>query len=402
MPVFSYQVVDKSGAALTGKIEAEHEWVAADRLRRMGYLVVDITRVGQPWFPGAFQVRRKVSMGELGMFSRQLAAMIGAGIPLTRGLYALSEQAVNPTLAGVVRDVARNVEGGLSLSESLNAYPEVFSKMYVDMVRAGEVGGKLEEVLYRLSEQLEREKSLRDSIRGATLYPLAVIGFSACVLLVMLFVVVPIFIRFFPEGVPLPLPTRIIIAFSNSLRLYWYLYLLAALLLVLTLRFWLTSGSGRRAWDRVSFRLPLVGALIQKTVVARFCRTLSTLLAGGIPVLRALEAAGPAAGNLQVADAVRTAAERIQQGQSIAVPLKQAQLFPPMVTLMIAVGEESGELPGLLGRIADFYETEVSAMVKGLASLIEPLLIIVVGSLVGLTVISLYLPIFTVVTSIGR
>ncbi|MBC7078516.1 MAG: type II secretion system F family protein, partial [Synergistales bacterium] len=212
MPLFAYQAIDRTGVQVSGKLEADHDWAVAERLQKMGYVVVDITRVGKSWVKTAFRVQRRVSLGDLGMFSRQLAAMIGAGIPLTRALYALGEQAVNPTLSRVLRDVARNVEGGLSLSESMNAYPEVFSPMYVDMVRAGEVGGKLEEVLHRLSEQLERDKSLRDSIRGATFYPLAVIVFATCVLLVMLFVVVPIFMRLFPQGIPLPLPTRMIIA----------------------------------------------------------------------------------------------------------------------------------------------------------------------------------------------
>lgn len=402
MPLFAYQALDKAGATMAGKMEADHEWTAISRLRKMGYTVVEINEVRESSLRRALEIRRKVGMGDLALFSRQLAAMLNSGIPLTRSLFALSEKSVNPTLGRVAGEAARNVEGGMSFSESIRAYPEVFSSMYVDMIKSGEIGGTLESVLLRLADQLDRDKSLRDNVRSATMYPIAVVVFALCILMAMLLFIVPIFVQFFPEGVTLPLPTKMILALSDSLRGYWYIYLLVVVALLLGARTYIFSESGRMTWDRTKFSLPVFGPILQKTTVARFARTLSTLLGGGIPVLQALDAAGPASGSSLVTEAVNRAAERIQEGQSIAEPLKSSGLFPPMVTLMVAVGEETGELPSMLSSIAEFYEAEVATTTKGLTSLIEPLLIIIVGSLVGFMVISLYLPVFTVVTQMGR
>ncbi len=402
MALYAYEAIDGRGQLLTGKVEAENETAAVSRLRRMGYTTVDLDEVRESRLKGVLQVRRRsVSMGDLTLFTRQLAAMLNAGIPLIRTLNALTEQTTNPRLGEITKDVARNVEGGMSFSEALRVYSEVFSDMYVDMVRAGEVGGNLVEVLERLADQIDRDKTLRDNIRSATFYPLAVMIFAVVVLLGMLFFIVPVFTAMFPPGVALPLPTRVVIGVSNSLRGYWYLYLVGAVGLGLGLRTFAASEHGERTVDQVKFRLPIFGDLFLKTTVARFCRTLSTLLAGGIPVLQALETAGPTAGSVQVATAVRDAGRSIQEGQSIAEPLRRSELFPPMVTIMIAIGEETGELASLLNRVADFYEEEVAIITKGLTSLIEPLLLILVGGLVGAMVVSLYLPMFTVITQIG-
>jgi type IV pilus assembly protein PilC len=402
MPLYAYQAYDRTGVSITGKLEAEHELTAAARLRRMGYTVVDLSEVKQSQFKKAFEMRRKVGIGDLSFFSRQLAAMLAAGIPLTRCLYTLHEQTTNPTLRRVTGEVARNVESGASFSESLLAHPDVFSSMYVDMVKAGEIGGSLEEMLKRLSEQLERDKSLRDHIRSATFYPVVIVLFATCVVLAMMFFIVPIFMNFFPTGVALPLPTRIIIALSDSLRNFWYIYLLFFILVVTGLRLYAGSDSGKRAWDYIKFKLPVFGELFKKATIARFCRTLATLLAGGIPVLQALDAAGPASGSIRVTEAVKQTGAGIQEGQSIALPLEKSGFFPPMVTNMVAVGEETGDLSTLLAKVAEFYEEEVSTMTKGLTALIEPVLIIFVGFIIGGIVIAVYLPIFNVVTSVGR
>lgn len=400
MPLYAYQVIDRRGALLGGKLEAENEAAAAERLRKIGYTPVEIGEVRASPFKQALAFKKKVGLGELGLFSRQLASMLNAGIPLTRCLYALGEQAVNPTLKKVIGEVGSNVEGGMSFSESLRAYPEVFSGIYVDLVKAGEVGGTLEEVLMRLSVQLESEKALKDSIRAAMFYPTVVLAFALFVMVAMLVFIVPVFMGFYPAGVDLPFLTRIIIGLSNSIRKYWYLYLFGAVALVVAMKFYVAGEAGKRAWDRLKFRIPVFGGLVQKTVIARFARTLSTLLAGGIPVLQALETAGPASGSSLVADAVELAGRRIQEGKNIAEPLKESGLFPPMVTLMVSVGEETGDLPALLNRISEFYETEVATLTKGLTSLIEPVMIIIVGGIVAVMVISLYLPIFTVITQI--
>lgn len=401
MGLFAYQAVDGSGKLITGRVEAEEEWAAVDRLRKTGLTVVEIKTIKPP-SPGGYLFNRKVKVGDLALFSRQLAAMLNAGIPLTRCLFTLRRQVANPVLQKAVDRVAQEVEGGAGFAEALAAHPDVFPLLYVNMIRAGEVGGTLVEVVRRLSGHLEQEKTLRDQIRTATFYPLTVIAFAFLVTMGMLFFIVPLFVSFFPPGMTLPLPTRLVIAFSDSLRLNWYLWLGGAAGLVLFFRFYLRSPAGGLLWDRVKFRFPVLGTLFQRTVMARFSRTLSTLLAGGIPVLQALEAAGPTAGSIQVAEAVRTVAEKVEEGKSIAAPLEESGLFPPLVTQMVAVGEESGNLPELLTKVAEFYEAEVAALAKGLTSLIEPVLIIIIGCLVAFIVISMYLPIFLAVTSVGR
>lgn len=400
MPLYAYQVIDKNGIEATGKLEAENEFAAIVHLRKLGYTPVEVTEAKTSGISQLFQLKKKVSLADLALFSRQLAAMLSAGIPLTRCLNALGEQAVNAAFGKVLLEVARNVEGGMNFSEALRAYPEVFSALYVDMIKAGEVGGTLERVLQRLSEQLESEKQLRDNVRSAMFYPTIVLVFAVLVVIGMMLFVVPVFLGFYPEGTELPLITLIIIGLSNSLRAYWYLYFLGLGLLFLAVKTYLATEQGKIMLDKIKFHAPLFGSLVQKTVIARFARTLATLLAGGIPILQALETAGPASGSSLIANAVEEAAERIQQGQSIARPLQDSGLFPPMVTLMVAVGEETGDLPGLLNRVADFYEAEVETMSKGLTSLIEPLMLIGVGGIVAVIVIAMYLPMFSVISQI--
>ncbi|EEG78356.1 type II secretion system F family protein [Dethiobacter alkaliphilus] len=400
MPLYTYQAMDRGGAVAAGKLEAENEIAATTRLRKMGYTPIDLSEAKVSALSQAFTFKRKVSIGELSLFSRQLAAMLSAGIPLTRCLFALGEQAINPTLRKVVLEVGANVEGGMSFSESLRAHPDVFNDMYVDLVKAGEVGGTLENVLLRLADQLNSEKTLKDNIRTAMFYPTVVLAFAVLVMIGMLVFIVPVFVGFYPDGAELPFLTAVIVGISNSVRVYWYIYLLIALFAVVGLKYYMASEQGKKTFDQIKFKVPIFGDLVQKTVVARFSRTLATLLAGGIPVLQALETAGPASGSTMVEKAVQDTAMKIQEGQSIAEPLKESKLFPPMVTLMISVGEETGDLPSLLNRIAEFYEAEVATMAKGLTALIEPLMIIFVGGIVAVMVISLYLPIFSVITQI--
>jgi len=398
LALYAYQVVDRSGGLVTGKVEADHDQAAAEQLRRKGYTVVDLTPVRASPFKGLLKPRRKVGVGDLALLSRQLAAMLEAGIPLTRALFTLSEQVSNPALRDVVGEVARNVEGGMSFTESLRAHSDIFPYIYISMVRAGEVGGSLDEVLGRLAQQLEQDKSLRDNIRSATMYPIVVLSFALLVLTGMLLFIVPVFVGFFPPGAALPLPTRIIIGISDFLRNWWFLVLPALAGLILGVRYYLRTPAGIRRWDRAKFRIPVFGPLLHRAVMARFARTLSTLLAGGIPAVQALETAGPASGNTKLADAVATTVEKIQEGKGIAAPLKESGFFQPMVIHMVAVGEETGQLPALLARIAEFYEAEVATMTKGLTALIEPLMIIFVGITVAFILISMYLPIFSVVT----
>ena len=269
------------------------------------------------------------------------------------------------------------------------------------MIQAGEVGGTLEESLLRLSDQLQKDKTLKDNIRSASFYPIMVLCFAAIILTIMMVFIVPIFINMFPAGTELPFLTKIIVVLSELIRSYWYLWIIGIVAIILGIRYYLKSPSGSYQWDKTKLKLPIFGSLIQKAVLARFSRTLSTLLSGGIPVLQALEVSGPASGNLLVAEAVNNAREKIQEGRSIAEPLDESGMFPPMVIHMIAVGEETGSLSTLLTKIAEFFEDEVTTMTKGLTSLLEPILLIVIGILVGGMVVALYLPIFTAITSVG-
>lgn len=402
MPFYTYEAIDEKGVSVSGKVEAEQENFAIAKLRKMGYMVIDLAEIKNTSLTFTFSRRRKIKIGDISFFSRQLSAMLVAGIPLTRCLFTLQEQTSNPTLSSIIGDVAKSVESGVSFSDALRAYPDTFTPMFVDMIKAGEISGSIEEMLRRLSDQLERSKHLKDQIKAATFYPSIVLIFAFIVVMALMIFVVPIFISFFPEGASLPLPTRIVVGISNVLRGYWYLCFLGMILFVLSLRYYLSSPNGKKAWDIFRFRLPVIGELFKKTTVAAFSRTLSTLLSGGIPVLQALEAAGPASGSIQVAEAIKKTGFGIQEGQSIASLLKKSGFFPPMLVNMVAVGEETGQLSTLLGRVADFYEEEVAAMSKGLTAMLEPVMLIVVGITIGSIVIAVYLPIFTVVTSVGR
>lgn len=402
MALFTYEVLDGQGNSITGQLEGENEAAIIARLKGMGYLVIEVKENKGPALSFSFlSMERKVSLGELSLFSRQLAAMLDAGIPLTRCLFALSEQITVPALKKAVGEIATNVEAGMSFNEALGGHPQVFSKLFIGMIRAGEVGGTLEETLGHLAEQLQKDKSLRDNIRSATFYPSMIGFFSLIVILVMMIFIVPIFANMFPEGVALPLPTQIVLLISDSLRYSWYLWLIVLVSVGGLGKFLVNNPKGEKYWSSFKLRFPVFGPLMQKVTVARFTRTLSTLLNGGIPVLQALEASGEATGNILYIEAVQEVKEKIEEGRSLAQPLEESGLFPPMVIQMVAVGEASGSLVALLERIADFFEEEVAIMTKGLAAMIEPLLLVFVGLTVGAMVVALYLPIFNAVTLVG-
>ncbi|RQD74729.1 MAG: type II secretion system F family protein [Candidatus Syntrophonatronum acetioxidans] len=400
MPQYKYEVINNMGEEVSGMLEADHEGAVIDRLQKRGLMITGIKEVPSSPLMEMLKKRRKVKLGDLSLFSRQLAAMLDAGIPVTRALFTLSEQADNPILQEALGQIANSVEGGSSLTDAISSYPDIFSDLYIGMIRAGELGGTLEDTLLRLSEQLQKDKNLQDSVKSATFYPTVVGVFAVIVLLAMMFFIVPIFMGFFPPDIELPFLTRLIIGMSESLRSYWYLWFLVVGGILLGIRYYLNTTKGIRAWDRVRFRLPVFGTLIHRVVIARFARTLSTLLAGGISVVQALETAGPTSGSYLMEQAVSRANTRIQEGRSLVEPLRESGIFPPMVTHMIGVGEETGALPNLLTRIAEFYEDEVATMTKGLTSLIEPLMLIVVGVLVGGMLVALYMPIFTVITQV--
>lgn len=398
---FNYECLNKQGQLITGQISSESVTQAAEKLRSMGLSIVDLKEIKPKKSSTFFTLEKKVTIGDLTLFSRQLAAMIGAGIPVTRALATLSRQTVNPTLRSALESIARNVEGGMSLTDAFSAYPKIFSGLYVSMLKAGEVGGTLENSLLRLSEQLQKEKTLNDEFKSALSYPKYISIFAVVIFIAMLVFMVPVFKSIIPKSAELPAITQFIFKISDSIRAHYYVWLGAVIFIILCIILFAKSKAGHQLWEKHKLTMPIFGRLTLKTVVARFTRTLSTLLEGGIPVVQALESAGPTSGSDVIAKTVTLAAKQIEEGKSIASTLEESGMFPPMVTHMIAVGEESGSLPELLSKVADFYEQEVTIETKGLQSMIQPIALVLIGILIGGMLIALYLPMFTSVTATG-
>src|ERR671920_239837 len=403
MALYAYRALDKQGEIVQDKWEGSGEMAVAQELRQQGLLVIDVKEqsTAEKDILAPF---KGIKLGDLVIFSRQLATMINAGLPIVRALYVLSEQTENPKLQEVVVEVRKDVEAGLSLSEALEKHPEVFSRLYVEMVRAGEIGGILDGVLLRVADQLERDQDLRRKVKSAMTYPTVVLVLAILATSFMLIFVVPVFAGIFEDlGGTLPLPTRICMLLSNILTSFWGILVYAAMGLGVYLFFrWKKTEQGRKAWGRAVLRIPAkIGDVVHKAVLARFARTLGTLSAAGVPILQSIEITATSSGNWVVEKALLKSRDAIREGIPIYKPLQEEPVFPPMVTRMIAVGEETGDIDGMLTKIAEFYESEVDAAVKALTSIIEPLMIVVVGSIVGAIVISMYLPMFMIYELVG-
>src|SRR5918994_2258142 len=398
MALYTYKALDKQGEVVQDKTEGSGEQAVAHELRQQGLLVIDVKeqKVAEKDILAPF---KRIKLSDLVVFSRQLATMINAGLPIVRALYVLSEQTENPKLQEVVVEVRKDVEAGLALSEALEKHPDAFSRLYVEMVKAGEIGGILDGVLLRIADQLERDQDLRRKIRSAMTYPVVVLVLAILAASFMLMFIVPVFAQLFQDlGGTLPLPTRICMLISNILTSFWGILVYAgmALAVVMFLR-WKKSESGRKVWGRAVLRIPAkIGDVVKKATLARFARTFATLSAAGVPILQAIEITATSSGNWVVENALLKSRDAIREGIPIYKPLEDEPVFPPMVTRMIAVGEETGDIDGMLSKIADFYESEVDATVKALTSIIEPLMIVVVGGIVGGIIIAMYLPMFKI------
>jgi type IV pilus assembly protein PilC len=398
MALYTYRALDKQGEIVQDKLEGAGEMAVAHELRQQGLLVIDVKEqsVGQKDILEPF---KRIKLGDLVVFSRQLATMINAGLAIVRALYVLSEQTENPKLKDVVVAVRKDVEAGSSLSEALEKHPEVFSRLYVEMVKAGEIGGILDGVLLRVADQLERDQDLRRKVRSAITYPMVVLVLAILAASFMLIFIVPVFATMFQDlGGTLPLPTRITMAISDILTSIFGVLVYAgmALAVVAFLR-WKKSEKGRKVWGRAVLRIPAkIGDVVRKVALARFARTLATLGAAGVPILQAIEITATSSGNWVVESSLLKSRDAIREGIPLYKPLEAEPVFPPMVTRMIAVGEQTGDIDGMLTKIAEFYESEVDAAVKALTSIIEPLMIVVVGGIVGAIVISMYLPMFEI------
>ena len=397
MTNFAYKALDGRGAQAAGEIEGESKAAVAAALRSRGLTVLDLNEVKQGW--GQIQIGGRVKPKDLTVFSRQFATMVNSGLSMLRCLYVLEEQTPNKKLAKVVSEVRADVEAGISLSDSLEKHPKVFSRLYVSMVRAGELGGILDEVLNRVATQLEKEDQIRRAVKSALVYPILIGSFAIIVLIGMVLFLIPIFAAMYKDlgNAKLPMLTRIMMGISDAALDFPINVLVLAVIIagIYGLIRFKHTDRGTHTWDRFKLHIPMgIGEIIRKLAVARFSRTLGTLITSGVPILQAIEITGQAAGNVVIEDAMVDVQQSVKEGQSITAPLAKISVFPPMVTQMISVGEETGSLDAMLGKIADFYEDEVNAAVKSLTSILEPILMLGVGAIVGTVVISMYLPIF--------
>jgi type IV pilus assembly protein PilC len=402
MAEFAYDAINAQGLLTSGVISAPDVAGAREQLQARGLLpssLAEKAAAGEQGFGSAF---KKVKPKSLQVFARQLATMIEAGVSVVAALVTLEEQTDDKYLQEVVGEVRADVESGMIFSRALARHPKVFDRLFVAMVAAGESSGTLDIVLDRVATQIEKATKLKRRVKGAMVYPAVVISFATLVLTFMLMFIVPVFQKVFDElNGQLPTPTRVIIAMSNALRGYWFIIFPTIGLIIYMIRRFKRTPEGTRMWDRFKLRVPMkIGDVVQKIALARISRTLATLVSAGVDIITALDIAAGTAGNWVLETALQHTSQRVHEGVPIRVPLAEDENFPPMVSQMVKIGEETGELDKMLGKIADFYEDEVDASIESLTSIIEPLLMICVGAMVGAIVISMYLPMFKLLTLI--
>jgi type IV pilus assembly protein PilC len=398
MSTFAYKALDPTGSTVQGEIEAEDKVAVASQLRSRGLIVVDIDEqnVGGG---DIFERFKKVKADELTVATRQFSTMVSSGMSMLRALYVLEEQQENPKLKDAFSQVRRDVEAGLALSDAFARHPDIFNELYVAMVAAGETGGILEETLHRVADQLEKDASLRRQIKSAMVYPIVIFSFATIVVIALVAFLVPVFEGVFKDfGGELPAITKVTVSFSHLITRQPYIPIAIVVGVVYAFRRWKNSKRGKEQWDRIKLRFPFkIGDVVQKVALARFSRTYSALIAAGVPMLEAIEITGRTSGNVVVENAMHAVHESVRNGGTIAAPMRsEPDAFPGMVVQMVAVGEETGALDTMLSKIADFYEDEVEAAVKALTSILEPIMIIFVGGIVGFVVVAMYLPLFKV------
>jgi type IV pilus assembly protein PilC len=404
MAGFAYTAISIDGLETVGEIHAPDLEAAREQLRIRGLLANSLRELPASGEDGLRTAFKKIKPRSMQIFSRQFATMIEAGLNIVASLVILEEQTDDVYLAEIISELRADVEGGLLLSQAMARHPKVFNELYVSMVQAGEASGMLDNVLDRVAEQIEKETKLKRRVKGAMVYPTVVFTFASLVLVAMLMFIVPIFAKIFTElGGQLPLLTRVVVHASNLVRHDWFIiFPLIGAIIWGGLRYKKTE-SGRQAWDRFKLRIPLkIGEVVLKVTMARLLRTLATLVAAGVDIIKALEIAGSTAGNWLVEKALTEARIKVQEGVPIAEPLTNDPLFPPMVSQMVKIGEETGELENMLSKIADFYEDEVDSAIQNLTSIIEPLMMIGVGFMVGIIIIAMYLPMFKMMQLIGN
>jgi type IV pilus assembly protein PilC len=402
MASFAFKAVDLSGIPQSGLIDGADKQAVTTELKGRGLKVMALEEKKSGLQMELRLGPKRVKASELTVMSRQLATMISSGMTLLRAFYVLEEQIENQLLRETVSAVREDIEAGLNFSDALERHPKVFNPLYVAMVRSGETGGVLEEALERISDQLEKDDSLRRQVKSAMAYPVVVFTFAMLVLIGMIAFIVPVFVGVFEDfGGELPLITRFTVGLSNAVTGQWYILIAVAVGGFVGFRKWKSSSWGRPQWDQFRLRIPFnIGKTVQKIALARWSRTFSALYGAGVPIMQAIEVTGQTAGNAVVDRAMADVIESVKSGGSIAAPLKNAPIFPPMVAQMIAIGEETGNLDTMLSKVADFYEDEVAAAIKALTSILEPVMIVLVGGIVGFIVVAMYMPMFKVYDSI--
>lgn len=404
MSTFAYSAIDVNGKTVKGRIEAENEQLVLAKLHEKRYHVTSVTE-NKPRAAAASAkttTGKKVKLGAMVIFSRQFATMIDAGVAIVRCLDILEGQTKDPALRPVIGQCKKDVKGGLSLTDAFSKHPNVFSRLYVNMVKAAETGGILDKILDRLATFLENEQEIRGKIKSAMIYPILVLSFAVIMVVGLMMFVLPKFKDIFVQmNVDMPPTTQILFDISALMQAYWYILLGLTIGGIFFYRYWSKTEAGGWQIDMMKLKAPVVGELVQKMAISRFARTFATLIASGVPMMRSLEIVTETAGNKVIAKVIDGARTAVREGQKITTPLEQSKMFPGMVTHMIDIGEETGRLSEMLAKVADFYDSEVEMAVKTLTSLIEPLLIVMMGGLVGFIAVAIMGPIFKLVSSIG-
>jgi type IV pilus assembly protein PilC len=398
---FQYRVRDTTGRLLQGTLDGDSQNLVALKLREMGYVPIAIEEQGAKNLQRDLKIpglSDRISQKDVAIFSRQFATMISSGLSLNRALHILNEQTENKKLAGIVNEVRLDVEKGASLSMAIARHPKAFNRLYVAMVRAGETGGVLDRVLTQLAAIIEKQVELKRKIKSAMTYPVAVLFLVLLIVTAMLIFVVPTFETLYADlGGELPLPTRILLMVSGIVVKWAPVIVVAEVAAVFGFKKWLHSETGRAQWDTFKLKVPVFGKLVHKTVLTRFSRTFAVLLRSGVPILEALEITSETVNNTVAARAIKDTQGAIKRGESVASELARHPVFPPMVVQMLSVGEETGQVDSMLEKCADFYDQEIEATVDALTSLLEPLLIVVMGGAVGGMVVALYMPMFQII-----
>jgi type IV pilus assembly protein PilC len=396
MAAYAYSAINAEGFALDGEIHAPSLDAAREQLRIRGLLAEKLDELPASGEQSARTAFKKIKPKSLQVFSRQFATMIEAGLNVVGSLVILEQQTDDKYLASIIKELRADVEGGLLLSQAMERHPKVFSRLFVSMVEAGEAAGILDQVLDRMAFQIERETKLKRRVKGAMMYPTMVLIFATLVLVGMLLFLVPIFTKIFEDlGGELPALTKMVVAMSDFIKHYWWALIMSGISGTVGFKKWRKTEHGKRNWDKFKLKLPMqVGDVVLKVTMARFSRTFSTLVGAGVDIIKAIEITAQTAGNWVVEDALLEVKTRVHEGVPIAQPLVENDIFPPMVSQMVRVGEETGELDKMLGKIADFYEEEVDAAISTLTSIIEPIMMMGVGMMVGVIIISMYMPMF--------